>query len=397
MKKKSCYKIIIKGGFGLSNFGDDALMLAVYDIANKIYNPNDIGFICKNAHYISRLIPGSNIVQMKSHETIASNIFLTGGGTQFYSFPLTYVAPRRASTSGASGRTIAICKKAIKRPDKLVRKIYRMLFPMPLKTEPDKYNYLAAIGIGAGPFVKNSIPEKTAECLLKKMHHVAVRDIKSYKLCQKWGVKDLSHCADLCFLPEFRNKYVFSKCGENKTNIKRIAIIVRDWPHDTKRGAYDSSLFEVFNSLSIAGYLVEFVLFAMDRDKIWLKKLKNRNINYVLWNPKIDSIAAFTKKLSEYDLFITARYHGAVFASLLGKPSVCIGIEQKLEMIAELLGKGGRLWQYPYDVEECLNAIHDIDQKYSKSVEAVDLVAKQQGVLSKKMVDDFIVFCKQCD
>ena len=116
-----------------------------------------------------------------------------------------------------------------------------------------------------------------------------------------------------------------------------------------------------------------------------------------MWNPYRDRIESFLGFLSSYDLFVTARYHGAIFASILRKPVVAIEIENKLALVSELLKVGSRLWAYPFHAEQCLEHIAEFDRHYSRSVACLDNVVEEQMYLAGRMVDDFVTFIQGND
>ena len=126
-----------------------------------------------------------------------------------------------------------------------------------------------------------------------------------------------------------------------KGEIRKVVVIPRDWPHTTLGDSYTDSLFQVVRELRNAGKKVEFIFFANDIE--WTRRLKDKNERFIAWNPEKFTIFEFIKMLSDYDAFITARYHGAVFASILKKPVVCIEVEQKLRLVADLFDVGARL------------------------------------------------------
>ena len=121
-------------------------------------------------------------------------------------------------------------------------------------------------------------------------------------------------------------------------NLNRIGVIVRDWGHNHEGNSYTEPLFRTIDSLRREGKTVEFISFSATSDGEWIKRLKDRNEFITVWNPESESISSFLGFLSKYDLFITARYHGAVFASILRKPTVAIEIEKKLALVSDLLG-----------------------------------------------------------
>jgi len=136
---------------------------------------------------------------------------------------------------------------------------------------------------------------------------------------------------------------------------------------------------------------VQFISFAKT-DKKWLELLEAKSEDIRVWDPEHDDIKSFLEYLSEFDVFLTARDHGAVFASILGKPVVCIGIEEKLCLIAELLGAGARLWEYPFQPSRCEELISDFDYGYTAAVRHLKEVVQEQGKLVVNMVKELEVF-----
>ena len=226
------------------------------------------------------------------------------------------------------------------------------------------------------------------------MGYVAVRDIYSYRLCQEWGCKNVSLRSDLCYLPGLWQGYKSNYCNETNNKIDRIGVIVRDWKHTYEGDSYAKPLFCTIDYLRRAGKTVEFISFSAKSDIEWIKRLKDRNENITVWCPESDSISSFLRFLSSYDLFITSRYHGAIFASILRKPTVAIEIENKLKLVSDLLSDGARLWTYPFNAAQCLEHIAEFERNYSKSVNCIDEVVKEQMRLASRMADDFEMFCR---
>jgi len=381
---RSYYSIAVKGGYGWGNFGDDALMVAAHQIACNIFSASDVVYLCNPATYIRRrLLPNAQVLTLKEGDMLEVDVLLFGGGTQFYSFPLTH----------AGSRTVARRVRAvISRPYLLLLKMFEIWFQRHSKVMPDKWRAMAAIGIGIGPFVEGSIEGKKTKALFARMDYVAVRDIKSYELCQRWGVTKARHYTDLCFWPGFHAPLIGDLACVAGSSIDRIGVIVRDWPHDEKGDSYYHSLLAVANRLAKDGKAVDFILFAGKGDRVWQKRVKSYKGHVVNWEPENSSIGEFIQTLAKYDLFITARYHGAVFATLLCKPSICIGIEQKLEVYADLLAEGGRCWKYPFDADPCLRYISEIEMDYARTTDFVRQIKQGQSLLAEKMVSEFSEF-----
>ena len=85
-KKKYHYQIVIKGAYGESNFGDDALMLILFNYLKQKIDVQQIAFICKNVSYLSTFIPEAKILTIEEQKVVTAELFIYGGGTQFFSF-----------------------------------------------------------------------------------------------------------------------------------------------------------------------------------------------------------------------------------------------------------------------------------------------------------------------
>jgi hypothetical protein len=245
---------------------------------------------------------------------------------------------------------------------------------------------VAAIGIGIGPFVDNYSQLTRTKRLFTQMDYIAVRDIYSYNLCKEWGCSNVRLRADLCYLPDMWKTYVLGSRLNTTGDIRKVGVLIRDWPHSHEGDSYMFPLFKVVDQLRSIGKKVDFISFAGRSDVEWAKRFENKREQSIEWDPGKDSISSFLELLSGYDAFITARYHGAVFASMLRKPVVCIEIEQKLSLVSKLLGNGARLWTYPFDVRECLRHVFDLENDYSRCVECLALVVEEQGALVEKMI-----------
>jgi len=367
---KNHYRIIIKGGYGLYNFGDDALMVAAYHVARNVFATDEIAFLCWDAPYIYKLIPEAHIIPINDvAKKTQTDILLYGGGTQFYSFPLSRIRLLKIEK-------IKNLLLYLFRPHAVFEEVKHRIKKSP---ELIAHNRSAALGIGLGPFESSSIEEKRTQRLLKKMEFVAVRDPISAKLCQSWGINSFIHGTDLCYLP---NLWDIDRSKKNDHSLspsfEKIGVIVRDWKHNIEGMAYFEKIFHLIHELRRKNKKVNFILFKKF-DIEWLDRLEERGENSIVWDPDSNNINEFLEILSGFDAFITARYHGAVFASLLGKPSLCIAIEPKLEIIADQLKNLAAVWRTPYDNEKALRMIQQLEIN-AKSLDAVIELATQRAV-----------------
>ena len=371
----------IRGAYGLRNFGDDALMYAASEIVKRAFASEGSVFIGKDSAYIQEVVPGARVVAADSRAANDVDLVVYGGGTQFYSFPRTSQEGRIRALPGRIARNL-------RRPDQLLRKvIHRMSAGSRFVVSRPRE---AAIGIGLGPFVDNCRNMQRTKGLLLGMDYVSVRDIQSHELCKQWKCRNVSLGSDLCYLPGLWNVHASNpRMAGGASNIERVGIIARDWPHTYEGDSYADPLLQVVDDLRSAGKEVDFISFSDGYDRKWAARLERRNEQSKAWDPERCSISGFTELLSGYDAFITARYHGAVFASILGKPVVCIEVEQKLRCVSELLRDGARVWAYPFVSSECIEQISSIEGNYPAAVECLAGVVKEQNALAEKTLSEF--------
>lgn len=372
--EKKQYKVAILGGYGLRNFGDDALMYILNKVMTLEYKESNIVYICTPDNYLRKIIKTKDIIDINSNYDLDTNILLYGGGTQFYSF-----RPKK--------KFIYRILLNIKNPFLLFQKLKKKILTLNgghLRI----INKTAALGIGVGPFLPsaNKNIELNTKKLFLDMDFVGVRDTYSFNKCKEWGLNNIQQYADLCYLMDDEFKLDNKR---NTSSIKKIGVIVRDWIQTDEGAAYYDKIIPLVSTLKQDGYEVNIVLFSQKRDLYWLEKLKDID-NVIIWDPDNNNIQDFLKILDNFDLFITARYHGAVFSSLLGKPFISIVVEQKLEMISDLYMDCSRKWAYPFEVKKCTKYVHEINQKYNKHKNNVISITRNQKELAQKMMNDFM-------
>jgi polysaccharide pyruvyl transferase WcaK-like protein len=288
-------------------------------------------FSCNDAPYIHKIVPGVRVVPQEGYQAFLRAL-VYAGGTQFYSFPLT----RYDNSFGAAVNKYL---SYISQPGRLVKRSYEKMRDLFCTLNG---LHIAAIGVGLGPFVEGSKELDAAKNLFKNMKFIAVRDLSSKAVCDSWGCANVLLRSDLCYLPDFVKAVTINCALPNKPYIARIAVIVRDWPHAMEGRKYMAALEAVVDELRRRGKTVDYVSFASRYDREWIARADEKHENVIGWDPENQTLEGFLKVLSGYDIFITTRYHGAVFASILHKPTLCVEIEQKLALVADLLKDGAR-------------------------------------------------------
>jgi polysaccharide pyruvyl transferase WcaK-like protein len=361
--------ILVRGAYGESNFGDDALMyvLESFFIQNGL-SSNLVFSSAIDSDYCNKMLRVAKYENIIDVKIDGVDLIVYGGGTQFFAF-----GKKQSWLGGKIARL-----RELKLKD---------FFKLGNIIAVKKYNkQKAAIGIGLGPF---NVPEEEMErykVLARQFHFLAVRDDVSYKYVSDWGVENPVLGADICFSDYFNvNGKAGLKSGRKK---KKIGIIVRDWIHDASGAAYNVPLAEAVKS-SDDRFEFVYIVFAPDRDPVWMRELKGQK-NVLVWNPEKDSIDGFVETMASFDGFVTARYHGAVFASLLNKPTVCVEIEPKLRILTEQVPEFA-LWKKPFDVAT-LKKQFDIFETESFDCSASVQVLKDK---SNEMFRTFHQYVKQ--
>ena len=363
--KTNKFKIIVRGGYGRTNFGDDALMYVIHKYFLNDFTESELAYNCKKVRYLKNYIGSYQIIPIENSINKKSEIVIYGGGTQFYSFKTKNKKPNKFI------RLLSLISK----PKKIVIKIRNKIFSNKFTNCIEQKKI--AIGIGIGPFLdENMSKEIEIKELFQNMDFVAVRDKFSYNKCKEWGVKNLKLYSDLCYALEVSQNYKTVKY------LSKILIIIRDWNLTNIDENYKNELIKVANTFKEKNIEVSFSIFAKNKDKNWLKFIRDKSQPLLMWNPDKDNVESFIHQLDNYDLFITSRYHGAVFSTILGKPFIAIDIEQKLKLFYELNKKGSELWTNPFNASELIEKIEKINNNYSTYVNNIKKVAAEQKKLA---------------
>ena len=368
MSQKS---IIIRGGYGYSNFGDDALLYVLFRFLKENLPEANILLACPAARYIENLL--GQPVTFSTTES-RCDFFILGGGTQFYWFPF-------------DGKPRSLAKKILTEvtsPYVLFGKIQKRL----LKTRPSfqhgnpNADRQIAIGIGIGPFSTNEDAENQARSMLSQFEHVIVRDIKSKSYCDSWNLQQHSLGTDICYFPDF---YRIEKVV-NAPTPNKVAVVLRDWEHTVEGNKYCSQIELAVQQMRRDGLNVTYVLFAETQDRHWKSWLNKRSETPLVWQPKKESVPSFIGSLNKFDFFVTARYHAAVFGAILNKPAICINIDEKLKQASQLLIPNLPVWNPPFRVTELLNAIKQLTSNYELHLKTLKTNTNRQAILAQEML-----------
>jgi len=341
-------KIIIKGAYGATNYGDDLLMVIFESFFLKEFENIDLYFEgMYEADYVNKMLQNSRYITARTE----NDWLVYGGGTQFFSYS-------KKEKIGIFPRIFGLFVKVFKHPEKLLHKISKP------SGHEEKHNskYIAFLGFGLGPFYRDLKKINNVTKILGNADFLSVRDKVSYEYCQEWGVDSLLG-ADVAYSSYFTFNIKPKPINEKKR--KKIGLIVRDWVWEETGRAYIEPLKELYEGTSDFDF--QYIVFAPFKDPKWMEDLKNSNV--LCWNPETDTIDGFLESLNEFDAFVTARFHGAIIGALLSKPVICIEIEPKLRILTEDLPEL-LLWEKPFDLVSLEVLLQRLNYKidYSESL-----------------------------
>lgn len=367
--------IAVRGGYGYANFGDDCLMVACHEILKRSFAQSEYAFLCNDLEYPCKLVPGIRTLPNIMEVNIKCDLLLFGGGTQFYSFP------KPLSWYWMKG------SYAFSHPKEILSRLYGAY----TRQTSIHGGLTAALGIGFGPFARWSIVSQRAKKLARNLDFLAVRDVASASLCKNWGVKSFIHRSDLCFWPSLMNSFGLQAASSPRSSFRSLGLIVRDWKHDIIGDSYHTQAIDVARRAQNLGLEVSFILFAGAKDAIWSSRIRTE-FPVLSWDPYRFAVSAFLDELNRFDILVTARYHGAVFASLLGIPFISIGIEPKLILAAQMLGVGEYIWKFPFNADDCIKLMDRCLTHRDQVFETLCQFSTTQSELAKTMIDEFYNF-----
>jgi polysaccharide pyruvyl transferase WcaK-like protein len=369
-------KVAVTGYYGSGNLGDVLLLGSVVRVLRTLFSPGDIALHCRDQPYLRVLFPGVRVVEPGSESGERGSLLVYGGGTQFFSFPL--------SRSTLLTRVM----RALMSPGNACRGVARKVM-----SRTREFDATACLGIGIGPFVPGSQEERRTRQLLQACEFVAVRDAQSAAYCERWGIGHAVVGADLCFADTALADLLPS--SRERGTPRSIAAIVRDWPHSREGAAYLEPLMQCTDRLRANGYAVTFYSFCGEDDDRLIRCLSERGHAVAVWRPERDAIDGFLREIAAHEIMVTARYHGAVLASLMRMPFICVEVEPKLRLAAETLGMAQYLWRQSFSPDALSALVERLSADYGNASACATEAAERQRVLAQRMLTEFTSFVRR--
>lgn len=350
------YSVVLHGGYGYGNLGDDLLMVSLYNLLLHGDGGRTIGITVPcDVDYIPRLVPEARVIRRDIPVHVGATSYIYGGGTQWYSFPglcdqSPNATPAECTPPAEQGRLLAACRVARRFAGRARRRL-RGGMHTPRHDEVPQfgvaYGQALAVGVGIGPFLVGG--EDEVRDTLRGCEWVAVRDAASLQYCRQWGLDQAYLGADVCFIHELWTSANVSHLNAMR-GARDVLVVVRDWQHSREGWAYMESLPYAVRLLRRDGVRVTYCAFSKLREGDYVRRLVESGEDVLVWNPDgPESPESFALRLSQFSLVVSARYHGVVIASVLGVPSVAVEVEPKLALVSEALADGCQLWPQPFD------------------------------------------------
>jgi len=241
-----------------------------------------------------------------------------------------------------------------------------------------------ALGIGLGPFYSKK-KELEIKQKLQGFEFLCCRDFSSVGYCDSWNIPSLFG-SDLCYLPFFKKRYNFNhvKSGNSKL---QIGIVLRDWHHNDLGNKINGAIFEWIR-LNNHLYDISFFVFSNIKDSSLIHKLKNIEglKNKYIWDPATLSTSSFFEKMNSMDIFLTSRFHTAIFASIFCIPTICLIIDPKLSNLTKEID-GFFDWEADDSIQKLDDMINNIKENYDNYQSSISVSSEKLRQRALPMLD----------
>ena len=320
--------VVLVGYYGHGNFGDDVLMTVAHGIARSILPRASIGIrLSSDVSYPSQLI-GEDITTLRFGTRNKHQLILHGGGGTFFDFAPHSFKERAVNSVLLSGGARGFVR---------IERALRRLTNRPRMSGRNRIG----LGLGVGTFTPGSKKLLSALPILDDFDHLWVRDQGSRLNLDNLSVgppailgSDLAFLTDRWCPPE-----LLLKPRAKVRRRPKVGVILRDWP--ARSGSSFADLYRPVISALSDQYDLTIISFDPATDGGTLSSL--RDWPQQKWKPGSATMRSFLNILSEYDVLVTSRAHGAICGACVGKPSVILEIEPKLAAINNMLPQATRI------------------------------------------------------
>jgi|GEM_PF-4035297 len=336
-------EITVIGGYGGGNVGDDALMWNVIKWLNVKFPNITPLLVVYDKKLILSVLSGLSydVVDTFEDYSVESKVIIYGGGTQFFHFT-------------KDKKKSSIIKKGFKfllNPASFFKSLKKHVSKKEVKS-----NHKFLLGIGFGPFIsKETVEYAKFLNVLEDAEHLYVRDSNSFQYIPETFLGKITKGTDICYNRFFKEVLVEAN-PEKFGNIKKTAIILRDWHYDNVD--HEKLLLSLRQLISMKKEeRFDLIFFCEQLDSNLKEKFRGLdNLDFWSWDPSSNNLVGFFDRMKTYDLVITSRFHGAIFSALLDIPFITLEIEPKLNVPNQMYGNESILKE-PFQLEKLVNLI----------------------------------------
>lgn len=344
--KRDAPRIIIQGGYGKNNLGDDALLIVLYNKLKKWFPKSQIIAMCHFPDNVEQMYH-IQAVGFKSKKMIKSLLWcdaLIIGGGGIVNVVNTYSGFRYLKLLDMKGKFLFLSSLAVKARRK------KVIF----------------YGVGM-----TSIPDEIVRFLmkitLKKADLVGVRDPVSYKKAEKY-LKD-KRSLYITYDPAL--DYRGSDPENESQKGKKIIISIRAVPDSEVTAAVGYVMVELINSILENKSDVRIILLpvschpdkTVENDVFVCRKIYEEVCKKTDRVMLIDSYLKpqmIQKLLGEASVIVMTRLHGVILSYDFHIPTVIISYNEKVRLFGEMAGYPYIYEYYDLDKDQVISTVNKL-------------------------------------
>ncbi len=340
------------GYYGQGNFGDDVLMVVAHLLVQQILPGAGIALRIGGTSTYHRRLLGSRVEQLPFGTRDEHKLVVHGGGGTYFDF-----MPHSFQKRAINALMLSAGAEFYVKGEGNLRKIVGR----PRLSARTRLGF----GLGIGTFSSGSRKLLEALPVLADFDALWLRDADSIRNLKKTGVSPTAFLgSDLAFLWDAwcPAKLALSR-AKSKAARPRVGVILRDWVLSSDEELAQS----IGPAIELLKEYFDFLLISFDpsTDTRTLELLPD--MPRLLWRPEESDIATFVELLATQDALLTARAHGAICGACLGRPSVILNIEPKLQAVHDMLPSSTRL----------ISPLSSADVLHSKIQEVLEISSDQ--------------------
>jgi len=237
------------------------------------------------------------------------------------------------------------------------------------------------VGIGVGPFLAGN--ENESRRVLEGMQRIWLRDVESTEYPRKWGLAQIEEGADICFGSDLLD---LPAPRPLPAQPRVVGVVIRGWGYATDAANFQVAILDAIRRLQAQGFEVRLFAFCEPADREPVDYFLANGLQPDIWNPEQRSTSNYLEAMQECDFFITARFHGVVIASLLGRPAIGVAVDPKVRQMCAKLGLQDFVWEAPFDTAQLAPLVAAMQARWPEVVATVERQRQQERAAADRML-----------